>query len=84
MLNQGILKGEVSLYGWPPVWLAWNQLYDNWQFLFLFAKQVMQTGGQQHSDTSPFSIPWLNICQNLAVFNAHFGEFWEYHPEPYP
>jgi len=37
--QQGILKGEVSLYRWPPVWLVWNQLYDNWQFLFLFAKQ---------------------------------------------
>ncbi len=36
----GILKGEVSLYRWPPVWLVWNQLYDNWQFLFLFAKQT--------------------------------------------
>jgi len=24
--NQGILKGEVSLYCWPPVWLDWNQL----------------------------------------------------------
>ncbi len=21
--NQGILKGEVSLYHWPPVWLVW-------------------------------------------------------------
>jgi len=54
MLNQGILKGEVSLYGWPPVWLAWNQLYDNWQFLFLFAKQAVQTGqtaGQWYTDT---------------------------------
>ncbi len=39
-LNQEILKGEVSLYCWPPVWLVWNQLYDNWQFLFLFAKQT--------------------------------------------
>ncbi len=38
--GQGTLKGEVSLYCWPPVWLVWNQLYDNWQFLFLFAKQV--------------------------------------------
>jgi hypothetical protein len=37
---QGILKGEVSLYRWPPVWLVWNQLYDNWQLLFLFAKQT--------------------------------------------
>jgi hypothetical protein len=26
--HQGILKGEVSLYRWPPVWLVWNQLYD--------------------------------------------------------
>ncbi len=39
-LNQGILQGEVSLYHWPPVWLVWNQLYDNWQFLVLFAKQT--------------------------------------------
>jgi hypothetical protein len=39
-LDQVILKGEVSLYHWPPVWLVWNQLYDNWQFLFLFAKQT--------------------------------------------
>jgi hypothetical protein len=28
--RQGILKGEVSLYGWPPVWLVCNQLYDYW------------------------------------------------------
>ncbi len=29
---QGILKGEVSLCRWPPVWLVWNQLYENWKF----------------------------------------------------
>jgi hypothetical protein len=38
LLNQGILKGKVSLYCWPPIWQVWNQLYDNWQILFLFAK----------------------------------------------
>jgi hypothetical protein len=38
-LDQGILKGEVWLYHWPPVWLVRNQLYDNWQFLFLFGEQ---------------------------------------------
>jgi hypothetical protein len=43
-LRQGALKGEVSLYCWPPVWLDWNQLYDNWQFLFLFEKQTNPTG----------------------------------------
>ncbi len=37
--KQGVLKGNV-LYYWPPVWPLWNQLYDNWQFLFLFAKQA--------------------------------------------
>ncbi len=37
---QGTLKGEESLYCWPPVWLVWNQLLDKWQFMFLFAKQT--------------------------------------------
>jgi hypothetical protein len=31
---------EWILYHWPPVWLVWNQLFDYWQFLFLFAKQT--------------------------------------------
>ncbi len=38
--DQGILRGKVSLYCWPPVWLVWNQLYVNWQYLFLFAEQT--------------------------------------------
>jgi hypothetical protein len=42
-ITQGILKGEVSLYHWPPVWLVWNQLYDNWQFLCLFANRQIQS-----------------------------------------
>ncbi len=25
--NKGILKGEVSLYCWPPVWLVWISLF---------------------------------------------------------
>jgi hypothetical protein len=25
--NQGILKGEVPLYNWPPVWLVWISLF---------------------------------------------------------
>jgi hypothetical protein len=35
---QGILKGEVFLYPWPPVWLVWNQLNDNWQFFVFICK----------------------------------------------
>jgi hypothetical protein len=32
---QGILKGEISLYHWPPVWLVRNQLYDNGHFFII-------------------------------------------------
>jgi hypothetical protein len=49
---QGILKGEISLYRWPPVWLVWNQLYDNWKCLFLFAKQ-----------TNPNQSNWMSTVQ---------------------
>ncbi len=62
---QGILKREVSLYHWPPVWLVWNQPYDNWQFLFLFAKQTNPNQSDRRSmvrDTSPFSIPCTISC----------------------
>ena len=53
-IMQGILKGDVSLYHWPPVWLVWNQLYDNWQYLFLFAKEINPNQSKWYSDTSPF------------------------------
>ncbi len=62
-LSQGILKGEVSLYHWPPVWLVWNQLYDHWQFLFLFSKQTNPNQSNRGSTVQwyfPFSIPWLS------------------------
>ncbi len=62
--EQGILKGEVSLYHWPPVWLVWNQVNDNWQFLFYLQNrliQTSQTGGQWYSDTPPFSIPCFEL-----------------------
>jgi hypothetical protein len=67
LLKQGILKGEVSLYHWPPVWLVWNQLYDNWQFLIFLQNRLIQisrTGGQWYSYTPPFSIPCLMILPN--------------------
>ncbi len=69
-LSHGILKGEVLQYHWP-VWLAWNRLYDNWQF-FLQNRliQTSQTGGQQYSDTSPFSIPCLSLTLIIALASA--------------
>jgi hypothetical protein len=65
---QGILKGEASLYQWPPVWLVWTVLQIktkivNCQYSWF---QTSQTGGQQYSDTSPFSIP---CCIIGPVYN---------------
>jgi hypothetical protein len=66
-MYQGILKREVSLYHWPPVWLVWNQLYDNWQF-FLQNRliQTSQTGGQWYNDTSPLVFPYCTEPSTLV------------------
>jgi hypothetical protein len=69
-----MLKGEVSMYHWPPVWLIWNQLFDYWQFLFYLQNrliQTSQTGGQQYSDTSPYSIQCKGY--HWAVNLHHFS-----------
>ncbi len=76
VLRQGILKGEVSLYHWPPVWLVWNQLYDNWQFLFLFAKQANPNRSNRRSMVQwyfPFSIPWLRILSRGQSYKTSYG-----------
>ncbi len=59
--KQGTLKWQVSLYPWPPVWLVWNQLFDNGRFLFLFAKRTDPNQQNRRSTVQwyfPFSIPW--------------------------
>ncbi len=69
-VRQGILKGKVSLYHWPPVGPIWNQLYDYWYFLFLFAKQTNSNLSKRRSMVQwyfPFSIPW---------FKPHVLLFW--------
>ncbi len=65
------LKGEVSLYRWPPVWLVWNQLYYNWQFLFLFAKQTNPNRSNRRSTVQwhfpllcSLLCPWPCSCLN--------------------
>jgi hypothetical protein len=68
-LVQGIRKGEVSLYHWPPVWLVWNQLYDNWQFLFLFAKQ---TNPNQSNRRPPLSIPFIDARPPMFIWTVEF------------
>ncbi len=83
VFEQGILKGEASLYHWPPVWLVWNQLYDNWQLLLYLLNiliQTSQTGGQRYSDTSPRSIPLFGclgvcvcVCMCVYIRNTNWG-----------
>ncbi len=69
-LKQGILKGEISLYYWPPDdWfglICFANKNKNCQFLYSWF-QTSQTEGQQYSDTSPFSIPCLKS-------QDHFGD----------
>ncbi len=58
--SQGILKGVVSMYHWPPVWLVGISRFanknKNCQLSYSWF-QTSQTGGQQYSDPSPFSVP---------------------------
>ncbi len=83
--DHGILKGEVSLFHWPPVWLVWNQLYgvtDNvcfyWQNRLILTSQ---TGGQWYSDASPFSIicadrrtDRVDLKMNFSSSDAEFAD----------
>ncbi len=47
----------------PPDWLVWNQLYDNRQFLFLFAKQTNNPNQSNRRSMAQWYfplIPWLD------------------------
>ncbi len=67
--DQGILKGEVSLYHLPPVWLVWNQLYDNWQFLFLFAKQTNPNQSSRRSTVQWYFTLLVFLGQNPFLWH---------------
>jgi len=62
LLGQGILKGEYHctvdlLFDWFGISCM---ITDNFCFyLQNRLSQTSQTGGQQYSDTYPFSFPWL-------------------------
>ncbi len=89
--HQRILKGEVSLYCCPPVWVVWNQLYDNWQFLFLVGKQTNPNQSNRRSMVQwyfHFSIPCFHPS---LLFAGKAGAFQSGAPyrivggsQPYP
>jgi hypothetical protein len=62
MLDQGILKGEGSAIDLLFDWFGISCMTtDNFCFyLHNGLIQTSHTGGQRYSDTSPFSIPWLD------------------------
>jgi hypothetical protein len=75
--SAGNTEGEVSLYCWPPVWLVWNQLYDNWQFLFYLQNRLIKTsltGGQQYG-TVNFSPLQDSLSSGIAFYNQ-FSDSW--------
>ncbi len=67
---QGILKGEVSLYHWSPVWLVWNQLYGYWQFFFLFAKQTSSKPVKQEVNVTFIKV--MNKSAKRFCFRKEF------------
>jgi hypothetical protein len=72
--QQGILKGGVSLYCWPPVWFAlvcFANKNKNCQLSYSWF-QTSRTGGQRYSYTSPFSIPWFQTCGGSVPFSFEF------------
>ena len=72
--DQGILKGEVSLYRWPPVWLVWNRLYDYWQFLFLFAKQTNPNQSNRRSTVQWYLALKYSLLWGTIFATLHFNQ----------
>ncbi len=57
-------------------WFGMNYMItDNfWFYLQNRLFQTSQTGGQQYSDTSPFSIPWSFRQLQNSTKNSHFSD----------
>jgi hypothetical protein len=67
-MGKGILKGEVSQHRWPPVWLVWNQLFDNGQFLFLCAVQTNPNQSNRRSKVQWY-FPLLCSCMGITALH---------------
>ncbi len=70
--NQGILKGEVSLYRWPPVWLVWISLFF-WAYpsgpfsaVSCFAKIRL-------------AWEWMTLANTLAYYSTILTAFFIFH-----
>jgi hypothetical protein len=76
VLNQGILKGEVSMY--IDLLFDWFGIScmntENFFYLQNRLIETSQTGRQWYSDTSPLRISWLNIS-TLILLTTYFNKF---------
>jgi hypothetical protein len=67
--RQGTLKGEVSLYRWPPVWPVWISLLQIKTKIVSCHRADSKPVKQEVNCTvilSPFSIPWYK-ARNLPL-----------------
>ncbi len=70
-IEQGILKGEISLYHWPPVWFGISCMTTD-NFCFYMQNrliQTSQTGGNSTVILPPFSIPCSKVLRYCEVLN---------------
>ncbi len=68
ILLQKSLMISQGMYQWPPVWLVWNQQYDNWNFLFLFAKQTNPNQSKRRSTVQwYFPLQYSLHCVSLLL-----------------
>ncbi len=65
--SQGILKGKVSMYCWPAALLVWNQLFDNWQFMFSFSKQTNPNQSNRRSTVQWYFPLWYSLVKRSSA-----------------
>ncbi len=84
-MSHGILKGEVSMYHWPPVWFGISYMTTDNFCLYLQNRLIKtsQIGGQWYSDTSSFSIPcmsvsllWCNLSFSSSIIPSRNVTVW--------
>ncbi len=76
MLRQGILKREVSLYHWSPVWLVWIILFCKWKQKIVGCHTADSKPVKQEVNVtvilSPLLFPGCSIGR-LSSFSENIG-----------
>ncbi len=73
---QGILKVEVSLYRWPPVWLVWISLFCIWKQKLSVVIQLIPNQSNRRSMVQwyfPLQYSLIYVSVNLYLFASFLG-----------